>query len=37
MWEILQNWRGQLVAGKTPLPADPFETDLLETFLSYCE
>ncbi len=37
MWEILQNWRGQLAAGKTPLPADPFETGLLETFLSYCE
>ena len=37
MWEILQNWRGQLAAGKTPLPADPFGTDLLETFLSYCE
>lgn len=37
MWETLQNWRGQIAAGKTPLPADPFETDLLETFLSYCE
>ena len=37
MWEILQHWRGQLAAGKTPLPADPFETDLLETFLSYLE
>ena len=22
---------------KTPLPADPFGIDLLETFLSYCE
>ena len=37
MWKILQNWRGQLSQGKTPLPADPFETGLLETFLSYCE
>ena len=37
MWEILRNWREQLAAGKTPLPADPFETGLLETFLSYCE
>lgn len=37
MWEMLLNWRGQLAAGKTPLPAAPFEIDLLETFLSYCE
>ena len=37
MWKILQSWRGQLSQGKTPPPADPFETGLLETFLSYCE
>ena len=35
LWRTLTSWRDQLAEGKTPLPRDAFETDLLETFLSY--
>ena len=35
LWQILIRWRKQLAAGEKMVPVTPFETDLLETLLSY--
>ncbi len=37
LWQILTRWRKQLAAGEKTVPETPIETDLLETFFSYCE
>ena len=35
LWEKLQSWKIAVDAGKSPAAGNLFETDLLETFLSY--
>ena len=35
LWQILIRWRKQLAAGEKMVPVTPFETDLLETLISY--
>ena len=37
LWQLLSRWRKQLADGVKAVPETPFETDLLETFFSYCE
>ena len=37
LWEKLHQWQALTATGKKPIPETPFETDLLEVFLSYCE
>ena len=37
LWAKLREWKTALDAGKVPVAANPFESDLLSTFLSYCE